>query len=278
MTAPVIEQAQEKGQDKRERDLHAMDLVGGACHGGERGALEEIGRGVLRPGGLALTARALEHCELGPGARVLDLGCGTGATVDHLRCALALGAIGVDSSRGALERGSRRNAATPLVLGLGRDLPLASESVAAVLAECSLCLMAPRERVLAECWRVLAPGGKLVVTDLYARDAGVVAPLGSLPVACGAGMTTREDLSRELEEQGFRVVVWEDHSPMLAEFAARLIMAGGSLQEVWVRRGVDKEEEGRIVEAVRRARPGYFLLVATKEREARQGGMGSHGR
>ncbi len=252
--------------------------IGGARQSGERGALDEAGGVVMRPGGLALTARALGHCAFGAGARVLDLGCGTGVTVDYLRGSLALGAIGVDSSRKALERGAQRNAALPLVQGSGSDLPFASGSVAAILAECSLSLMPERERVLAECWRVLAPGGRLVVTDLYAREPGVLAPLRSLPVACGAEMTTREDLSRQLEDQGFRVEVWEDHSPMLAEFAVRLVMAGGSLQAVWVRRGVSPDEEGRIADAVRRARPGYFLLVATKEPEARQGGSGRHGR
>ncbi len=251
--------------------------IGGARQSGEREALDEAGGGVMRPGGLALTARALGHCAFGANARVLDLGCGTGVTVDYLRGSLALGAIGVDSSRRALERGARRNAALPLVQGSGSELPLASGSVAAVLAECSLSLMPERERVLAECWRVLAPGGKLVITDLYAREPGALAPLRSLPVACGAEMTTRAELARQLEDRGFRVELWEDHSPMLAEFAFRLVMAGGSLQAIWARRGVSPDEEVRIGDAVRSARPGYFLLVATKQREARQGGSGRDG-
>jgi len=218
----------------------------------------------MRPGGLALTARAMGHCAFGAGARVLDLGCGTGVSVGYLRGSLGLCAIGVDSSRRALERGSQKDTALPLVQASGSDLPLAGGSVTVVLAECSLSVMPDRERVLAECWRVLAPGGRLVITDLYARDPGVAAPLRSLPVACGAGMTTREDLTSALEELGFRVDVWEDHSPSLTEFAFRLVMAGGCLQETWVRRGASQDEGTRIVEAVRRARPGYFLLAATR--------------
>jgi SAM-dependent methyltransferase len=141
----------------------------------------------------------------------------------------------------------------------------------AVLAECSLSVMPAGERILSECWRVLAPGGRLAITDLYAREPRAMASLRSLPVACGAGMTTREELATRLEGQGFRVVLWEDHSPVLAEFAFRLIMAGGSPQRVWVRAGASQDEEGRIAEAVRKVRPGYFMLVARKKREARQG-------
>jgi arsenite methyltransferase len=240
--------------------------IGGACPRGEPGALEEACGGVMRPGGLALTARALGHCALGAGARVLDLGCGTGVTVGYLREALGLGALGLDASRGALERGLRRDAALPLVQASASALPLATGSVAAILAECCLSLMRERAKVLSECRRVLAPGGWFVISDLYARGPGVAAPLRSLPAACGTEMTRREDLTRELEEQGFRVEMWEDHSPRLTELAARLVMAGGSVRDVWVRPGASEDEGQRVVEAIRRARPGYFLLVATRSR------------
>jgi ubiquinone/menaquinone biosynthesis C-methylase UbiE len=251
------------------------ESLGFACRR-DRRPLDEAGGGVMRPGGLALTARALGYCALDAGARVLDLGCGTGVTVGYLRESLGLQAIGVDASRGALERGLRREA-HPLVQGSGSDLPLASGSMAAVLAECSLSIMPPGGRILAECWRVLAPGGRLAITDLYAREPRAMALLRSSPVACGAGMTTREELETQLEGHGLRVELWEDHSPALAEFAFRLIMAGGSPQMVWVRPGASQDEERRVADAVRSARPGYFLLVARKEREARQGRSGSHG-
>jgi arsenite methyltransferase len=254
--------------ESRQDDI-GRDLAGRACPSCRPGALDGAGKGVLRPGGLALTARAMSRCALGAGARVLDLGCGTGVTVDHLRRALGLFAIGVDSSRNALAQGSRRCGAVQLVQGAGGDLPIASGSVAAVLAECSLSAMPERERVLAECWRVLASGGRLVITDLYARAPDVAAPLRALPVACAAGMTTRVELARQLEDQGFRLEVWEDHSLALAEFAARLVMAGGSPRDAWVPPGASAEEEGRITDAVRRARPGYFLLVASKMERCR---------
>ncbi|MCL5290189.1 MAG: SAM-dependent methyltransferase, partial [Firmicutes bacterium] len=39
--------------------------------------------GTLRPGGFTLTDKAVQYCGFKPGTTVLDLGCGTGATVEH---------------------------------------------------------------------------------------------------------------------------------------------------------------------------------------------------
>ncbi len=54
----------------------------------------------IRPGGLTLTERAFAFCSLPERARVLDVGCGVGATVEFL-CREHLGAFGVDTSLNA---------------------------------------------------------------------------------------------------------------------------------------------------------------------------------
>ena len=59
----------------------AIEGARGRLH--ENGLLEEVTGGLVRPGGLALTDRAMGHCGFGAGARVADVGCGAGATVGH---------------------------------------------------------------------------------------------------------------------------------------------------------------------------------------------------
>jgi len=54
---------------------------------------------LLRPGGLELTARAVDFAGLGAGAAVLDLGCGSGDSVRYLRT-LGIDAIGIDCAPG----------------------------------------------------------------------------------------------------------------------------------------------------------------------------------
>ena len=60
----------------------------------------------LRPGGLALTDRALDLCRFASGAALLDVGCGLGATVAHL-AERGFVATGVEPSETLVERARR---------------------------------------------------------------------------------------------------------------------------------------------------------------------------
>jgi ubiquinone/menaquinone biosynthesis C-methylase UbiE len=216
----------------------------------------------MRPGGLALTARAVEHCAFAPGAKIIDIGCGTGITVEFLRASHGLNAIGIDRSAVVVGQGLQRNPRLPLLQGYGEQLQLADSFMDGVFAECTLSLMRERRKALAEFHRVLVPGGRLIVSDLYARRA--IRMEEAIPSAsCLAGMTTQEKLFRDVQSAGFSIQLWEDHTPRLNEFVIRMIMTHGSLQPFW-----DCEcgsgNAGAIQDAVKEARPGYFLLVARR--------------
>lgn len=230
----------------------------------EGGAVgEEVGC-VLHPGGFALTSRAIELCSLAAGARVLDVGCGTGASVAYLRRVFGLAAVGVDHSRAALARGRAQGLNVPISQGSGECLPIASGSVDVVLAECSCSVLARRGEALTEFRRVLAPDGRLVISDLYARDpvASCASPRPAL--ACLSGLMTREELAVELELHGFSLTAWEDHSRALKEFMIRAILEHGSFSSFWELQGGQRQEAAQVQRELKRARPGYFLLVARK--------------
>jgi len=207
----------------------------------------------LHPGGLALTAHALGRCEVPPGARILDVGCGAGTTVRFLR-SLGLRALGLDISA-ALAKAARAGAPAPLVRGDGARLPFAAGAFDAVLLECSLSLLPDLDAALAECARVLAPGGRLAVSDLYARDPE--APPEPPGPACVGRFATREKLTAALAARSLALELWEDHSPALAAFVAGRLLApdpGGDAADLLV-----------AIARGRRARAGYFLFVARKE-------------
>ena len=99
--------------------------------------------------GLTCADRDIERC--------VEVGGGSG------RAASEVGAAVVDPARGMLERARERGPET--VRGVAGGLPLADESVDAVLVVDALHHFPDREAALAETARVLAPGGVLVVRE-----------------------------------------------------------------------------------------------------------------
>lgn len=96
------------------------------------------------------------------GARLLDLGCGTGFTLTQLPRSVRR--VGLDYSRAAIALARRRATGAALVRGSAYALPFASEGFDAVLA---LDVLEHLDRDLdaaRELRRVLAPGGVAIVT------------------------------------------------------------------------------------------------------------------
>jgi arsenite methyltransferase len=216
----------------------------------------------IRPGGLDLTDRAVALCGLPPGAVVLDVGCGAGVTVEHLRSRYGLAALGVDPSAVLVAAARARSARLPLVRGRCERLPIAAGATDAVLIECVLSLVDDLDGALAEVVRVLRPGGLLAVTDLYARHGEAAAELERLPTgSCLRRSFLKEQLLDRLAAGGFLLRRWEDHSEALTRLAVQLLWHDGSAARLWCpgRAATDPPE---LRDAIRHARPGYFLLIA----------------
>jgi SAM-dependent methyltransferase len=231
----------------------------------ESPALQAVTGPTLRPGGLELTQRALSFCSLPAGARVADIGCGTGATVSHLRQHGRLRAVGLELSPGMLGQARQQGPRLPLVKGDASCLPFGNACLSAVLCECTLSLVTDLDAAWREIRRVLAPGGYLVLADLFARTPDRAAGLTSLPgTSCLKGARPRSEWLDRMHRSGFTLLAWEDHSEALKRLAARLVFACGSLQALWGAAGGNACGEND-ASALRRARPGYFLAVARKD-------------
>ncbi|RPH24198.1 MAG: class I SAM-dependent methyltransferase, partial [Bacteroidales bacterium] len=151
----------------------------------ENGSLNAATGGTLRPGGLDLTKRMLALCELPARARLLDAGCGSGATVEYALESGSIHAVGIDRSELLLQAGINRRPRLPLVCAWGRSLPFTSGQIDTVLTECSLSAISNLDSMLAEIRRVLRPGGQLAITDIYARNPDGIPTLRALPLRCG---------------------------------------------------------------------------------------------
>ena len=220
----------------------------------------------LRPGGLELTKRAVALCHLKHESRVLDLGCGTGLSAGYLGQEFGFDTVGIDLSLAACRQAGKLSG--KIVRADAAHLPFAGASMDAVIAECSLSLM-DKDTALAECFRVLRPTGQLILTDMYVRNSQGAAQVRELGNTCLSKMMTEDELETELACHGFAVKHWEDHSSLLKALLFRLLMEHGSLEPLFGCGGSARQDAKRGEQALREARPGYFLLIAVKRsREA----------
>ena len=159
--------------------------------------------------------------EIVEGETVLDLGSGGG--IDVFLAARRVGSsgrvIGVDMTPEMLERAEANAARAGLDnvefrQGLIEDLPVEDATVDVIISNCVINLAPDKAPVFAEAFRVLRPGGRLVVSDMV-TDAALPAEIrddlgswsscvgGALPqddylaAITGAGFTGVEVLKRE---------------------------------------------------------------------------------
>lgn len=150
--------------------------------------------------------------EIREGETVVDLGSGGG--IDVFLAARQVGpsgkVIGVDMTPEMLAR-ARTNAER---LGLGNvefrqglieALPLADSSVDVILSNCVINLAPDKSRVFKEAFRVLKPGGRLVVSDMVAKGELPEEVRGNpdLWASCIGGALPEEEYLATIRRAGF---------------------------------------------------------------------------
>ncbi len=105
--------------------------------------------------------------------KVLDIGTGTGRTLKQIRRAFPnLELIGLDLSDSYLRQANkslnyRSHSLTQLIRGNAEQLPFPRNSIQAITCVYLLHELPRKVRqdVIKECWRVLEPGGRLIIAD-----------------------------------------------------------------------------------------------------------------
>jgi len=157
----------------------------------------------------------LALASLKEGETVLDLGAGAG--FDCFLAANQVGktgkVIGVDMTPEMVQK-ARENAGkggygnVEFRLGEIENLPVADQVVDAVISNCVINLAPDKGRVFREAFRVLKPGGRLMVSDIVLRRPLPDFIMNSIAayVGCMSGAVMRDEYLRVIEQAGFRDV------------------------------------------------------------------------
>lgn len=150
---------------------------------------QQLGLHWLHPGGRSATSRLLDMMDLQPWMRVLDLGCGTGATSRYIAENKGCDVLGLDRDLQQIIEAGRQTPAEYRWIqyqqGNAPDTDLQPESFDAIVME-SVLWQNNKPVLLAEVSRLLKPWGQLGVIETNwlgtpseaARDIAVN-PLGS---------------------------------------------------------------------------------------------------
>ena len=146
---------------------------------------------------LRAVRRALSIAAISPGARFLDVGCGTGRWVRRYR-ELGFSPVGVDATIGMLRIARALQTNAPLIVGLANSLPF-SDATFDCLSDITVVQHIPYElqpKALQEMVRVLKPGGGIILFELKNGQDQHIFP------------RKPQDWIREVESCGTTLIDW----------------------------------------------------------------------
>ena len=153
--------------------------------------------------------------SLREGETVLDLGSGAG--LDCFLAANKVGkngkVIGVDMTQEMIEKAKEnarkgRYANVEFKLGEIENLPVASNSVDVIISNCVINLSTDKKSVFMEAFRVLKPGGRLMISDLVLLKALPDFIKNSIEayVGCISGAIMKDEYVKAIKVAGFHKV------------------------------------------------------------------------
>ncbi len=192
--------------------------------------------------------------SLKEGEVVLDLGSGAG-----FDCFLAANAVGqggrvigvdmtaemIEKARENVRKGDYQN--VEFRLGEIENLPAADNSVDVVISNCVINLSPDKGRVFKEAYRVLKPGGRVMISDIVLLRELPDAVKSSIAayVGCVAGATTKREYLATIKAAGFQEV--EIVSEVSAKGMYNEATAGAIVDSLGMSPGIIEETASSIV-------------------------------
>ena len=161
--------------------------------------------------------RLAEGAALRPGQDVIEVGCGIGGPARYIARTRGVRVVATNISADQLRIAAERTEAAGLSHLVRfahadfHDLPYADGRFDCWWCQAAMLHAVDKARVLREAWRVLKPGGRLVLTELVATgEMDPAARAAFDDIAHSPGMWRMAELDAALPAAGFEVLERED--------------------------------------------------------------------
>jgi SAM-dependent methyltransferase len=188
--------------------------------------VESVFGGTFHPGGLTLTETVAARLGITAAERILDVGCGTGATAVRLAQRVGCRAEGIDLLAelipAAQARAEREGVAGPVAFtaGAAEALPWNDSAFHVVLMESVFVFLDDPSRALHQASRVLGASGRIAIIDVAVGPGDASPERKRLLQAIGVKVhaVTEADYRRALAEAGFVHLEWTDEGRQLVKY------------------------------------------------------------
>jgi arsenite methyltransferase len=142
------------------------------------------------------------------------------------------------------------------------NIPLPDNFVDVIISNCVINLSADKDRVLAEAFRVLKPGGRFAVSDIVVRGEMPADIQRSIELwaGCVAGALKESEYRSKLAQAGFDHIEIEPTRIYMAAHVQELLEAAAQVREF-------PENANLGVDAVVRAIDGKFMSAFVRARK-----------
>jgi ubiquinone/menaquinone biosynthesis C-methylase UbiE len=179
-------------------DLHAFDM--------------------MHMGGLSATDAVASAADVHEGLRVLDVGCGLGGPARRFADKFGANVWGLELSETLFETARKFTA----LVGLSEKVQFANGSALAlpfddamfdvVVMQHVAMQISEKDRLFAELSRVIRPGGKLAMHEIFSGDGELLYPLAWASEPSMSALEPFAECTARLSDLGFEVGGFEDHS------------------------------------------------------------------
>ncbi len=193
--------------------------------------------------------------SLSPGEVVVDLGSGAG--IDVFLAAKEVGptgrVIGVDMTDAMLEKAAKNASQggyenVEFRKGKIEELPIEDESVDVIISNCVINLSPEKDKVFREAYRVLKPGGRMMISDIVLEKElpREVTERMETWVACVGGASLRSVYLQTVRDAGFSEIRVEGEGKLMNAIAPD----EPSRQKLAAEYGVASDQVSDVLESV----------------------------